>query len=55
MGKIYQFVNFLGRSTIASNGCDRIDRSILARLPEYFIYGKSVNGQSSFVGRGYFD
>ena len=34
---------------------DRIDRNMLARLPEYFIYGKSVNGQSSFVGRGYFD
>ncbi|WP_373544626.1 hypothetical protein [Chamaesiphon sp.] len=34
---------------------DRVDRNMLARLPEYFIYGKSVNGQSSFVGRGYFD
>lgn len=34
---------------------DPIDRNMLARLPEYFIYGKSVNGQSSFVGRGYFD
>ena len=34
---------------------DRIDRNILVQLPEYFVYGKSVNGQSSFVGRGYFD
>ncbi|AFY97179.1 hypothetical protein [Chamaesiphon minutus] len=34
---------------------DRTNRNMLVRLPEYFVYGKSVNGQSSFVGRGYFD
>lgn len=34
---------------------DRIERNMLVRLSEYFVYGKSVNGQSSFVGRGYFD
>ncbi|WP_041547842.1 hypothetical protein [Chamaesiphon minutus] len=32
---------------------DRQNRNMLVRLPEYFVYGKSVNGQSSFLGRGY--
>ncbi|WP_181244005.1 hypothetical protein [Chamaesiphon polymorphus] len=33
---------------------DRPNHNMLVRLPEYFVYGKSVNGQSSFLGRGYF-
>ena len=32
-----------------------ISRNILLRLPEYFVYGKSIDGKSSFVGRGYFE
>ena len=32
-----------------------ISRNMLARLPEYFVYGKSIDGKSSFVGRGYFE
>ncbi len=31
-----------------------ISRKMLVRLPEYFVYGKSIHGKSSFVGRGYF-
>ena len=31
------------------------NRNMLARLPEYFVYGKSIDGKSSFVGRGYFE
>lgn len=33
---------------------DRVNRDLLVRMSEYFVYGKSVNGQSSFLGRGYF-
>lgn len=32
-----------------------IGRNMLLRLPEYFVYGKSIDGKSSFVGRGYFE
>jgi hypothetical protein len=32
-----------------------ISRNMLLRLPEYFVYGKSIDGKSSFVGRGYFE
>ena len=84
MGKIYQFINFLGRATTTSNSYNRvyvdntnrlsshvdgkfdpdtqlriafnsISRNMLVRLPEYFVYGKSIDGKSSFVGRGYFE
>lgn len=34
---------------------NRIGRNMLVRLPEYFVYGKSIDGKSSFVGRGYFE
>ena len=32
-----------------------ISRNMLARLSEYFVYGKSIDGKSSFLGRGYFE
>ncbi|AFY96878.1 hypothetical protein [Chamaesiphon minutus] len=50
-----KFERSIAPDTKLSIAFNSISRNMLVRLPEYFVYGKSVNGQSSFIGRGYFE